>query len=149
MPGINDFFSSLSVIRYINLSQDPRPIYYQEGILYDLNVLLAECKLYFERDVDVHICWADLTAENYWACIQGTADGNFIAISNTLKRAPKYVLIYLILHELLHLWIRAVKRGDKIIHHPPHYRIAERFLPKFREANSWLENKQNSLVTSK
>jgi Protein of unknown function DUF45 len=94
----------------------------------------------------IHIDWVDLNEvdpsvfheHNDWACCTGGRDGAFIGIHPDLKRAPRYVLLYLIGHELLHL---AIPPHFGVAHHPA-FQVADRLLPKHREAWQWLRKLQ-------
>lgn len=90
----------------------------------------------------IHIDFVDLDdvdpsvfrEQSDWACCIGKREGLFIGIHPALKRAPKYVLLYLIGHELLHLAIPP----HAGMHHPPAFYVAERLLPNYAKACHWL-----------
>jgi hypothetical protein len=90
----------------------------------------------------IHVDWVDLNEvdpvifheHKDWACCIGKRDGVFIGIHPCLKRAPQYVLLYLIGHELLHLAIPP----HNGMHHSPAFYVAERLLPKYAKACHWL-----------
>ena len=64
-----------------------------------------------------------------------------IALSRTLDdgRVPRFVVEFVLFHEMLHVAIPSEVRDGKRYHHTPAFRKAEAQFPRFREAVTWLE----------
>lgn len=114
------------------------------GKPHDLDALLLEAMRLFPPTAHrIYIEWIDLDAvdvkvfhENKdYACCIGKKDGLFIGLHPGLRRAPKYVIFFLICHELLHLHIPP-HAGQ---HHPHAFDIAERLLPCYARACNYLD----------
>jgi predicted metal-dependent hydrolase len=86
----------------------------------------------------IRVTWAEPGHQlgTDWAqCLLRPVGGErWIAISTRAKRAPLYVLTYLVLHEVLH--IACPPRG-RCKHHKA-FRVAERLWPDYCRANRWL-----------
>ena len=65
-----------------------------------------------------------------------------ISISRWLDSAgtPRYLVEYLVFHEMLHARFPVVRRGHRRIIHPPEFLAAEREFPKFEEARRKLKH---------
>ena len=114
-------------------------------VTHDLNAYLAEVAARLERfPANVVIGWADehvLGDANYahWAtCFSPTRKNPvwYIGVSKALRRAPRYVLRWLVLHECLHVRLPACALSG-VAHHY-YFRQAERSHPDFLRANAWL-----------
>ena len=114
---------------------------------HDLDKYLCEVASRLERfPAGVQIGWVDpsqLTGPDgasfaYWAvCAYPTARCPIytIGVNTELRRAPRYVLRWLILHECLHVVI-GPRKG--LFHHRA-FRQAERAHPDYACANQWLD----------
>lgn len=112
---------------------------------HDLDGLLLEVLQKFESlSKRVLVSWVDLDSvsrddfdENKdWACcLLGHTEVAFVGLHPCLVKAPKYVLRYLIFHEVLHL---ALPPHGRNCHHKA-FRVAERLHPDYVRANRWLE----------
>ena len=119
--------------------------------MHDLAALLAEVSRHFDRvPANVHVSWASNaqllketgSAFEIWALAWNHADGLFIGINEQLRAAPKYVLKYLVFHELLHFVLRP--RGR--CHHHRAFRVAERVWPDYVRANAWLDANESRVL---
>jgi hypothetical protein len=108
----------------------------------DLQQVLQRVRARFEIQLDVHISWATeqqlraATGFVSWAacdCPTSNCPGRTIVISTHAKRAPGYVLDYLVTHEYLHFLI-----PSKHHIHTRHFRIAEQAHGDYVRANRWL-----------
>lgn len=95
----------------------------------------------FEGLPPTHVCWAteeEIKAHTgfvAWAAMM-PGDVAVVALRDDLRtRAPRYVIEYLLAHELLH--VKLPKRGREW-HHKA-FRVADRLLPHFARANDWLQ----------
>jgi hypothetical protein len=113
---------------------------------HDLDAILLDVlKLFAPLPHRIDIRWVDLDDTDTelfdeirdWACCHGTKAGLFIGIHPTLKRAPRYVLKYIIAHEVLHL---AIPPHNGVAHTKAFY-VAERLLPGYHKAIAWLGEK--------
>ena len=112
---------------------------------HDLDALLLEVLKKFDTlSKRVEISWVDLDSvdkgnfdeNNHWAmCLLGHTEVAFVGLHPRLMRAPKYVLRYLIFHEVLHL---ALPPHKGVCHHKA-FRVAEKLCPDYTRANNWLE----------
>lgn len=113
-----------------------------------LEGILLEALTHFDtkgwRPVTITWCAPSelISDESWWAAAYVKDGVNHIGISDELKRAPRYVLRYLVIHELLHFALPA--RG-RCWHHRA-FRVAERLAPKYSQACSWLWKKHRGLV---
>ena len=106
---------------------------------HDLNSLLAEVLTHFRPMPPIHIAWADLTADEHCGQARWTDDGHFIGVGVQLQRAPKYVVRYLIFHEVLHFALPPRMGTKNLLHHHRAFRVAERIWPDYTRAAAWLE----------
>jgi hypothetical protein len=116
------------------------------GAVVDIDAILIEVLQRFEDPPkNVYVSWVDLDAvhkdwfdENadWAACTWDKSEYKFIGLHPKLVRlrAPKYVLFYLIFHEVLHL----VMPPHGLNSHHKFFRIAERLCPKYLQSNDWL-----------
>ena len=113
---------------------------------HDLKAYLAEVAARLENfPAGVVICWADDTQlgdvnfEHWATCTTPTRKrpGWVIGVSKALRRAPRYVLRWLVLHEALHIKLPACA-ATGVCHHY-YFRQAERAHGDFLRANHWLD----------
>ena len=116
---------------------------------HDLKAYLGEVAARLENfPENVLILWADdLGDANYshWAtCFTPTRKFPIwtICISNALRRAPKFVVKWLILHECGHVKLPACANSG-VAHHY-YFRQFERAHPDFLRANQWLDAHVNA-----
>jgi len=120
---------------------------------HDLDAILSEVLAHFAPMPTIHITWAEHhdTAHHrdHWGQAWWTRDGRFIGISKRLRRAPKFVIRYVVFHEVLHMALlprdsraETWRKGDRyrITWHHRAFRIAERLWPKRGLAEQWLED---------
>ena len=81
---------------------------------HDLDAILAEVLRHFAPlPHRIHVDWVDLDdvdptlfdERRDWACCFGRRDSLCIGLHPELRGAPRYVISYLIFHEVLHLAI--------------------------------------------
>jgi hypothetical protein len=106
---------------------------------HDLGAILAEVLALFPGLPPVRITWApaaELAEGEHWAQWRRLHDGaQWIGVLDSLQRAPRYVLVYLVGHEVLHV---ALPPHGACCHHRA-FRVAERLLPHYARASAWLE----------
>ena len=104
---------------------------------HDLDAILSEVLAHFAPMPTIHITWVEhrdaARHHNYWGQAWWTRDGRFLGISKRLHRAPKYVIRYVVFHEVLHVALGTTR------HHKA-FRIAERLWSKWERAERWLKS---------
>lgn len=114
---------------------------------HDLDAILVDVLGHFEPlPHRIHIDWVDLDEVSCnvfdeqadWACVTGTREATHIGLHPQLMVAPRYVLRYLVFHEVLHL---AIPPHRGIAHHRA-FNVAERLWPDYRRACEWLRRRQ-------
>ncbi len=106
--------------------------------MHNLESLLKEAyKLLPDAPKGVIISWGteETIGTDYWAWYWPKKEGKFLGLHPRLKRAPRFVVFFLVCHELLH-GVFPCKGPCK---HPKRFRVAERLLPKAFEAQAWLD----------
>jgi predicted metal-dependent hydrolase len=77
-----------------------------------------------------------MQSRDSWAeCYYWPKPVRTIGIHERAKRAPAYVVRYLVMHELLHIALPPRKN----VHHHRSFLVAERLLPCYDRACKWLE----------
>jgi hypothetical protein len=87
----------------------------------------------------LHVDWVDLddvdpayfVELHEYACVTRVRGQWFIGLHPKFKVAPRYVVRYLIFHEVLHVALQTFE-------HPRHFHVAERLWPDYQRANAWL-----------
>ena len=112
------------------------------GRVYDLGAIFDELNAeHFGGAVDrPRIGWTlrdGWRTHGHYDAAHGT-----IALSRTLDAptTPRFVVEFILYHEMLHIAIPAELRGGKRWHHTRAFRAAEASFPRMREAVAWLEN---------
>ncbi len=115
-----------------------------QGTTFNLKFQLSEVissfqKLFQEISLNscVFITWGKRTTYRRFGLWH--PESCIIEISKTLDSpfVPKFVVNFIIYHELLHA-IRGVKKGKR--HHDAQFRILEKKYPQYKEANEFLRN---------
>jgi len=70
-----------------------------------------------------------------------------VIISKSLddKKVPKYVVEYVLFHEMLHIFHPTEHRGGRRFNHTPQFRRNERKYAYFEEAENWIERNVKNL----
>ena len=109
--------------------------------MHDLNaVLLATRKLLPYAPKDIRISWfpAGAFSDFCWGMWHYHADdGHWIGIHDSAKKAPRYVVEYLVGHEVLHATFPP-RRGAKRLHSKA-FLVADALLPGAAKAKMWLD----------
>ena len=119
---------------------------------HDLDAVLAGVLSRFAPMPAIRIAWAghhdDAHHRDVWGQAWWTRDGRFIGVSKRLQRAPRYVVSYVVFHEVLHFALlprdsrsekwRTGERYRVTWHHRA-FRVAERLWPRRDDAEQWLE----------
>lgn len=89
--------------------------------------------------VDLDECDApDFDEHKDFACAVAYPRGEmFIGVHPALKRAPHYVLRYLVMHEVLHLALG-------VYTHTHAFEVAEHLIPDYQRADAWLDRFEES-----
>lgn len=72
---------------------------------------------------------------------------NTISISRSLdsKIVPRFVIEYVVFHEMLHIAHPAIHRNGRRYHHTPAFRRDERRFPHYHEAEKWIDENVGKL----
>jgi hypothetical protein len=125
----------------------------------NLDVLVE--KLYEERlgkslDVDIDASFSDLSksqefSEPVYAYVQPDSDVYHILVDDYFVKAPKYVIEYLVWHEICHIelaeradyWPDKGERTDEDWH-GPEFTVLEVTYPKYSKAVAWLKSHETA-----
>lgn len=111
---------------------------------HDLGAIVATMIMkHFPGMPAVHVAWVVPAkarpeywcADDDWGCHARVNGEHFIGLAPELARAPRYVVRYMIMHELLHI---ALPPRGRLAHHRA-FRVAERLWPDYIRANRWLD----------
>lgn len=134
-PPILDASHAARRVRGYKITSTPR------GKVYDLSVLFTELNaLYFNGQLECPtLSWSKRQTRR----ILGHHDHvhSTIVISSTLDHAaiPRFVVEYVLYHEMLHVKHPAHMSSGRTIYHGPAFRKDERLFGRFDEALKWLE----------
>jgi predicted Co/Zn/Cd cation transporter (cation efflux family) len=107
---------------------------------HDLDGILAKVLEHFAPiRRAIHIDWVDLddVDTDYfkelkeWAAVTRVGRTRCIGLHPILKRAPRFVVEYIVFHEVLHIALETFG-------HPRYFSVAERLWPTYRKSNAWL-----------
>lgn len=116
---------------------------------HDLDAILLEVLGHFaSMPHRIRVDWVDLDAVDPidfdevsdWACVTNSTLEPCIGLHPSLRSAPRYVVRFLIFHEVLHL---AIPPHAGVAHHVA-FRVAERLWPDYHRANAWLDSREPS-----
>lgn len=118
---------------------------------HDLDAYLLEVLTHFEKLPQIEIDWVDLDEvdpslfleTNDCACCVQQDGAFFIGVHPAMKKAPKYALLFLVFHEVLHV---AFPPHGREAHHRA-FRIAERIWPDYARAETWFRKNSRRLVS--
>jgi predicted metal-dependent hydrolase len=113
-------------------------------VAHDLDAIVAWYRTKWPWLPPVAVSWVkpevtdpvNFDAKGDWGSYVRRGRERYVGISPDLKRAPLYVVRYLVGHELLHDQIPS--RGKQ--HHPRTFQVAERLLPDYSKAEAWLSS---------
>jgi hypothetical protein len=111
-----------------------------QGRCFDLKAIFDDLnRRHFEGSLEpVRIGWSPIrsrTMLGHYDSSHGT-----ITITRWLDgpRVPRYVVEYLVFHEMLHVRIPVERRLHRRVVHPPEFAAAERAFPDYARATRWL-----------
>ena len=115
---------------------------------HDLDATLLEVLTHFAKLPQITIDWVDLDEvgpslfleHGDYACCVEKEGAYFIGIHPAMKKAPKYVVRFLVFHEVLHVALPPVGRQA---HHKA-FRVAERVWPDCARADAWLDDPEHT-----
>ncbi len=114
------------------------------GTTYNLESLITEVEAAFPNlfqeislNSDIFVTWGKRTTYRRFGLWH--SQSRIIEISKTFDSplAPKFVVNFILYHELLHA-LRGAKKGKR--HHDAQFRILEKNYPQYKEANEFLRN---------
>lgn len=101
---------------------------------------------YFSGAIDAHITWGRGPARKR---VQSRRFGSYNAVANLIRISPvldraivpRYVVEYIVFHEMLHAHVGFREVNGKRKVHPPEFKKLERLHPNFHRANEFLKYK--------
>lgn len=113
----------------------------ERGSHYDLAEIFAELNaIYFHGLMaQPRLGWGPVRARHNLAHYD--AAHNVILVSTVFDHPgmPRWVLAYVLYHEMLHLKFPVRTRGSRRLIHPPEFQVEERKFPRWREAEAFLK----------
>ncbi|MEW6213129.1 MAG: M48 family peptidase [Acidobacteriota bacterium] len=111
------------------------------GRAYDLDKVFDHLNArYFEGRLEKPVLsWSQRATRRVFGHHDGVHEA--IIISRTLDtyRIPRFVLEFVLYHEMLHIKHPPQRTGSRSVYHSPEFQADERRFEKFREATDWLE----------
>lgn len=111
------------------------------GHAYDLETIFEELNVRFFHGLMARpqLSWSDAASRTTLGHYDPAH--NAIVISRLLDRpsVPRYVVEYLVYHEMLHLRHPVRLRGTRRCIHPPEFQREERLFPQFKQATAFLK----------
>jgi predicted metal-dependent hydrolase len=122
------------------------------GEVYDLDEIFNYLnQLYFENKIaKPTLTWS--ARKTYRILGHHDATHETIAVSRSLddKKTPKYVVEFVVFHEMLHIFHPTEHRNGRRYNHTPQFRRDEKRFAHFEKAESWIgRNVKNFKVKSK
>jgi predicted metal-dependent hydrolase len=112
-----------------------------KGEFYDLDGIFEKNnQIYFQNSIPKPVLsWS--TRKTYRILGHHDATHETIIISKSLddKNVPKYVVEYIVFHEMLHIFHPTQHRNGRRFNHTPAFRRDERKFLYFTEAENWIE----------
>ena len=112
------------------------------GRYFDLEQIFQKLNLeYFENEVPgAALTWSK--RKTYRRLGNYDSAHGLITISKSLdgKNVPRFVVEYVVYHEMLHIVFPAERRNGRRYSHTPKFKRAEESFPYFEEAEEWIED---------
>jgi len=111
-----------------------------QGVAHDLTSLFDEVNAaYFGGEMTTpRLAWSDRLTLRRLGYFEPHRDR--VVVSRTLDspRVPRFVVEYILYHELLHRKLGATWRGSRSLDHTPEFRCEERKFTRWQEAEEWV-----------
>ena len=111
-----------------------------KGEVYDLDEIFAQLnQLYFDNKIaKPTLTWS--ARKTYRILGHHDATHETIAVSRSLddKKTPKYVVEFVVFHEMLHIFHPTEHRNGRRYNHTPQFRRDEKRFAHFEKAESWI-----------
>lgn len=118
-----------------------------KGEIYDLDEIFNHLnQIYFDGKIKKPtLSWS--ARKTYRILGHHDATHETIVVSRSLddKKTPKYVVEFIVFHEMLHIFHPTQHRNGRRYNHTPQFRRDERKFAFFDEAESWIEQNVNRL----
>jgi len=118
-----------------------------KGDVYDLNEIFAHLnQIYFDGKIpEPVLTWS--AGKTFRILGHHDSAHETIVISRSLDapRVPKYVVEFVVFHEMLHIFHPTIHRDGRRYNHTPAFRRDERQFAYFEEAERWIESKVKNL----
>ena len=114
-----------------------------KGEVYDLDEIFDSLNFWYfgGRIARPTLTWSPRKSFHILGHHDSTHDTISISRSLDSKIVPRYVIEYVVFHEMLHIAHPAVHHNGRRYHHTPAFRRDERRFPHYHEAENWI--KQN------
>jgi len=130
---VHEGFIAASDLVWVAIAEIPR------GQAYDLNAIFETVnREYFASQMPKpRLSWNQVSTQRKFGHYDPARDR--IVISRTLdnRRVPRYVVEFVMYHELLHLH-HGEKWGNRLMFHTPEFRASERKFKRYEQAQQWL-----------
>jgi len=121
-----------------------------QGEAYDLEEIFARLnQTYFQDSIQKPtLSWS--AQKTYRILGHHDAAHETIIISKSLDdvKVPRYVLEYVVFHEMLHIFHPTTHRNGRRYNHTPQFRLDERKFARFDEAENWIERNARHFKTA-
>ena len=120
------------------------------GEFYDLREIFSHLnQIYFDGKIsEPTLSWS--AQKTFRILGHHDAAHETIVVSRSLdsKRVPKYVVEFVVFHEMLHIFHPTIHRSGRRYNHTPAFRRDERQFAYYDEAENWIENNVKNLKRS-
>ena len=117
------------------------------GDAYDLREIFRHLnQIYFDGKIaEPALSWSAQKTFRILGHHDSAHDAIVVSRSLDSKRVPKYVVEFVVFHEMLHIFHPTVYKNGRRLQHTPAFRRDEREFAYFEEAESWIENNAKNL----
>jgi len=118
-----------------------------KGDIYDLHEIFAHLnQIYFDGKIpEPVLTWSAQKTFRILGHHDSAHETIVVSRSLDAPRVPKYVVEFIVFHEMLHIFHPTVHRDGRRYNHTPIFRRDERQFAYFEEAERWIENNVKNL----
>lgn len=118
-----------------------------QGEVYDLDEIFDDINEVYFRDAITKPILSWSNGKTYRILGHHDSTHQTIIISKSLddRKVPRYVVEYVVFHEMLHIFHPVEIRNDRRIIHSPQFKRNERTFEYFEEAENWIEKNVRNL----
>lgn len=117
------------------------------GENYDLREIFAHLnQIYFDGKIPAPVLsWSAQKTFRILGHHDSAHETIIVSRSLDSKRVPKYVVEFVLFHEMLHIYHPTIHRDGRRYNHTPAFRRDERQFAYYEEAENWIENNAKNL----